>query len=316
MTIIDQQYIDNLVLWTSDKKTDLAAVVCESLANGDPAYNELVLKLMAVQVLMTSIRDYDITWDVFTENELLEIEERIMNVLQTCPNWGGFFLPNPLVLLQTYNLDVPDGWLVPTEAELEAERLSWSSDNLAGAFASPLKLPTGGVRSWGDGSASELGTHGNYWSRSIDDIIFPPHLYSANLRFDVSGATVVGISINRAYGLSVRLIKQEGLPLVAGDQTFTYNGAVWTYREVESNGRIWMDRNLGASQVASAFDDALSYGDLFQWGRNDDGHQVKAGGTTATLSNSDTPGHGDFIVSITLPRDWRDPQNNDLWQPI
>ena len=33
-----------------------------------------------------------------------------------------------------------------------------------------------------------------------------------------------------------------------------------------TTGEIWMDRNLGASQVATSSTDAASYGDLYQWG--------------------------------------------------
>nr|MBS0037248.1 hypothetical protein [Saprospiraceae bacterium] len=41
-------------------------------------------------------------------------------------------------------------------------------------------------------------------------------------------------------------------------------------------GDIWMDRNLGASQAATASDDENSFGDLFQWGRFADGHQCRS----------------------------------------
>ena len=34
-----------------------------------------------------------------------------------------------------------------------------------------------------------------------------------------------------------------------------------------TTGKTWMDRNLGASQVATSSTDANSYGDLYQWGR-------------------------------------------------
>ena len=46
------------------------------------------------------------------------------------------------------NNPCPPGWRVPTEAELEAERLSWGTgnNNSAGAFASDLKWPVGGSR--------------------------------------------------------------------------------------------------------------------------------------------------------------------------
>jgi uncharacterized protein (TIGR02145 family) len=92
-------------------------------------------------------------------------------------------------------------------------------------------------------------------------------------------------------------------------------------------GLEWMDRNLGAHRVATASFDQLSYGNSYQWGRAADGHEIvvyngatqNAKGfnpTTATQSSSDTPGHGDFITSITSPIDWRSPQNNNLWQGV
>jgi hypothetical protein len=75
-----------------------------------------------------------------------------------------------------------------------------------------------------------------------------------------------------------------------------------------------MDRNLGASQVATSSTDPASYGDLYQWGRGADGHQLRTSATTTTLSGTDVPGHGDFIVPSGNPIDWRSPQNDNLWQ--
>jgi len=82
-------------------------------------------------------------------------------------------------------------------------------------------------------------------------------------------------------------------------------------------GRIWMDRNLGASQVYT-FGSVItsSYGDLYQWGRRSDGHQCRTSPTTATLSSVDQPVHGSFIRCQTLPYDWRSPQNGNLWQGV
>ncbi len=81
-------------------------------------------------------------------------------------------------------------------------------------------------------------------------------------------------------------------------------------------GKVWMDRNLGASQVATSSTDAASYGDLYQWGRATDGHQIRTSGTTATLSAIDQPGHGNFITTAAAPNDWRSPQNTNLWQGV
>ena len=81
-----------------------------------------------------------------------------------------------------------------------------------------------------------------------------------------------------------------------------------------STGKIWMDRNLGASQTAISNTDALAYGDLYQWGRRADGHQCRNSAITSTISSGDQPTNGNFILCSNSLLDWRSPQNNNLWQ--
>ena len=108
--------------------------------------------------------------------------------------------------------------------------------------------------------------------------------------------------------------------------TFTYNGASVTYGTVTgANSKCWLDRNLGATQVATSSTDHLAYGDLFQWGRGADGHQLitwtnattgtAVNGTTSTLSTTDVPGHSNWI-SPNSDLDWRSSQNDNLWQGV
>ena len=83
------------------------------------------------------------------------------------------------------------------------------------------------------------------------------------------------------------------------------------------NGTIWMDRNLGASQVAGAVDDSDAYGDLYQWGRFTDGHQCRNSPTTSTTADSfepslGNPWDGQFIAGGAS--DWLTTQEDDLWQ--
>ena len=112
------------------------------------------------------------------------------------------------------------------------------------------------------------------------------------------------------------------VPAGSNGQTLTfYNGApVWSTPNnpfantvVSKTGKIWMDRNLGATQVATSSTDAASYGDLYQWGRGTDGHQVRTSATTATLSSTDQPANGNFITSSG---DWRSSPNVNLWQGV
>ena len=55
-------------------------------------------------------------------------------------------------------------------------------------------------------------------------------------------------------------------------------------------GRVWMDKNLGATQVATSYDDADSYGDLYQWGRKTDGHEKRTSLTTGDQVDPDNAG--------------------------
>ena len=82
-----------------------------------------------------------------------------------------------------------------------------------------------------------------------------------------------------------------------------------------TTGKIWMDRNLGATQVATSSTDAAAYGDLYQWGRGADGHQIRTSATTSTRSSTDVPGNANFILAGS-PYDWRSTANNNLWQGV
>ena len=98
------------------------------------------------------------------------------------------------------NNPCPIGYRLPTEVELNAERLSWSSNNAAGAFGSPLKLPAAGKRNFGSGSLSSVGTHGFYSSSSVNTSI-----HSRGLNFDPVISDM--FDSRRAIGRSVRCIQ-------------------------------------------------------------------------------------------------------------
>jgi len=149
----------------------------------------------------------------------------------------------------------------------------------------------------------------------------------------------VGITPKAATGTTTGAEVKSGFVGAVGEATtvtFTYNGQTVTYGIINSaaTGRKWMDRNLGAPNAPSAYNDYANYGDLFQWGRLADGHQLinrtgpadanmsGVNGTTSTdpavtqFSTTDVPGHSLFIVSQSFPSDWRDPKNDNLWQGV
>ena len=112
------------------------------------------------------------------------------------------------------------------------------------------------------------------------------------------------------------------------------NGAFehrFVYLPVENTttGRTWLNNNLGAdyanvdssnynaSQQATASNDHLAYGSLFQWGRKADGHELFdwTGATAGTAKHGDTdvtndnPSDSLFIKQS----DWRVNRDDTLW---
>ena len=109
----------------------------------------------------------------------------------------------------------------------------------------------------------------------------------------------------------------------------------FVYLPIESNttGRTWLNNNLGAeyanvdssaynpSQQATASNDHLAYGSLFQWGRKADGHELMdwTGATTGTgrygttTTKADNPSDSLFIIMITYEVEWRVNKDDTLW---
>ena len=77
------------------------------------------------------------------------------------------------------------------------------------------------------------------------------------------------------------------------------NGIEYLTVTSPDTGKIWLDRNLGASQVCTSSTDSSCYGNLYQWGRNDDGHESSST-TTVTRASNINPGHTNFITQT----DW------------
>jgi uncharacterized protein (TIGR02145 family) len=160
-----------------------------------------------------------------------------------------------------------------------------------------------------------------------------------------SGSATSAITINGGgytSGADYQIIPTTTLPTVivttteagkiTGVRTFVITGPIvgadgLTYGIVMgADGKKWLDRNLGATRVATSFDDYQSYGNLYQWGRGADGHSLinhtsataatAQNGSTLTLSATDTPGDNLFIKQPASPYDWRSTKNDNLWQGV
>lgn len=160
----------------------------------------------------------------------------------------------------------------------------------------------------------------------------------------VNGISWTGSGTFAGTGSQTITLTASGTPVAAGTNTFalgTTPTCSFTRTVVASvtnncsasnptpvvevtspTGRIWMDRNLGATRVATSSTDTQAYGSLFQWGRSADGHQcfnryagdgVTNSTTSSTLATSDQPGSALFITASTSPTDWRSDNNNNRW---
>jgi uncharacterized protein (TIGR02145 family) len=125
-------------------------------------------------------------------------------------------------------------------------------------------------------------------------------------------------SAGTAYGNQHNFTSPTATASMYPSNTVFCNGIVTAIVDVTNpnTGKTWMDRNLGASQVATSSSDAAAYGDLYQWGRRADGHQCRNSQTTNILSSTSVPSHGNFIINPNNPNNWRSPESWDLWQGV
>lgn len=146
-----------------------------------------------------------------------------------------------------------------------------------------------------------------------------------------NGVTFAASGTFSGTGAQNIVLTATGTPIAAGTHAFVLNttpgcsfdrttaAAVPTI--TSTTGKVWMDRNLGATRVAISVTDHLAYGDLYQWGRKADGHEkiswtngtsgTPVNGTTST--NADTPANNLFITEPVSPHDWRVSSDNNLW---
>lgn len=77
-------------------------------------------------------------------------------------------------------------------------------------------------------------------------------------------------------------------------------------------GKVWLDRNLGASQVATSLTDVDAIGDLYQWGRATDGHELRTATTAAGQIASGS--EGDIFYYDEWAGNWLVEADDTRWQ--
>ena len=238
------------------------------------------------------------------------------------------------------NNPCPNGWHIPLQTEWDTAMINigmktCTTNCLVGMATSTLKLSAAGYRVFSTGAFFDRGVYGYYWSSS------PYSTNAYNLFFYSTYVNPADNSL-RASGFSLRCLKDDpnsgtitSGTITSGPtkpiifrapvmQTCSASTACGTecsfgglvYGSVDVSGQCFMDRNLGADRVATAYNDTFSYGYYYQWGRASDGHQIvspQMSPVTFVGSNGDVPGHANFIATTTSPYDWRYPQNNNLW---
>ncbi len=124
--------------------------------------------------------------------------------------------------------------------------------------------------------------------------------------FDQDGTYTVETYVTNESGLvSTTYSDTVYLDVPFSTQTLNHNGL--TYKTVESpnTGKVWLDRNLGATTVCAYSYDTSCYGDYYQWGRSADGHEKSTSATTAIQATSVINTDSKFIISSTsFGYDW------------
>lgn len=115
---------------------------------------------------------------------------------------------------------------------------------------------------------------------------------------------------------------QRSVKMPVASNCFTSDIDELTYCTVlGADGKYWLDRNLGATEAATAYNDTASYGYLYQWGRGFDGHQIvrpTPSGVAAGPSSSPTPGTN-FLTMNSGTVNWYNgssPALDALWQGV
>jgi hypothetical protein len=183
-----------------------------------------------------------------------------------------------------------------------------ASTSAATSISSTSATSGGVITSDGGGAITAKGV---VWSTSTNPTIALSTKTTNGTGTGSFSSNLTGLTSSTTYYVKAYATNSSGTSY-GNEITFT-TSVVITPEVTTATGRTWMDRNLGASQVATSSTDAQAYGDLYQWGRGNDDHQLRTSTTTSTQSSIDQPGNNLFILN---GGDWRTSTNDNLWQGV
>ena len=252
----------------------------------------------------------------------------------------GIGIPNPDASAVLELASTQKGFLPPrlTTAERDAIKNPAEGLTIFNTTKNCLEwyLPTGWYNACGDNGVA---TVTNYVCNTLEtgDMVvgIPISNVSQTITATVSvpgsyniNATANGVTFSASGNFTFTgdqeiILQATGTPIATGSHDFNLNtgsNSCSFKRNTEivltvigKTGKVWMAYNLGATAPATSMSDAAQYGNYYQWGRGNDGHQKQNSPMTTKQSTTDTPGHNNLI---TKKDDWRSPANANLWQGI
>jgi uncharacterized protein (TIGR02145 family) len=190
--------------------------------------------------------------------------------------------------------------LIPTLITTEITDITSISAESGGSFSS-------------NGGTNIVSVKGVVWSTNSNPTISLSTKTSNGSGTGAFKSSISGLKANTKYFIRAYATNTAGTGY-GNELSFTTSENFVFGTVTSATGRIWMDRNLGASRVATSSRDVEAYGDYYQWGRGADGHQKRTSTTTSIRSNE--PQNSSFIIRSDDPKDWRISQNNNLWQGV
>jgi len=125
--------------------------------------------------------------------------------------------------------------------------------------------------------------------------------------------------VNVSKRFDVNITNRVSQVFQSGD---TWRGLVYKTVTSPHTSKVWLDRNLGASEVCSKSRNDFSsdadyvdsqkncFGDYYQWGREADGHEKSNSAITDTQATSLTNTGDKFIKTLNSIHDWTTDDSN------